>query len=205
MDFILLDFKISFMIILLLLFLFVIASSSRFDKHEFAVIGYLPEYRLANFDYDGVLTDCKVYIINNDFARTANVRDGYAMQLAIKKGYRVAIISGGKSDGMELRMNALNVTDVFLGISDKLTFYKKYLTDNSIDPQSVLYMGDDIPDYQVMLAAALPVCPADAAEEIKSISAYISHRTGGNGCARDVIEQVLKSRGDWFDGEAFHW
>jgi len=157
------------------------------------------------FDYDGVLTDCKVYLINNDFARTANVRDGYAMQLARKKGYRIAIISGGKSESMELRMNALNVSDVFLGVSDKLSFFRQYLKENNIPCENVLFMGDDIPDYQVMLEAGLPVCPADAVEEIKSVSAYISHKAGGEGCARDVIEQVLKAQGNWFDGEAFHW
>lgn len=157
------------------------------------------------FDYDGVLTDCKVYMINGDFTRTANVRDGYAMQLAVKKGFRLVIISGGKSESMAARMNALNVTEVFLGVSDKLTLFRSYLKEHGISPENVLFMGDDIPDYQIMKEAGLAVCPSDAVEEIKSVSAYISHKAGGDGCARDIIEQVLKSQGKWFDHDAFHW
>lgn len=157
------------------------------------------------FDYDGVMTDGKVYLLNNDMARTANVRDGYAIQLAQKKGFRIAVISGGRSEMMTTRMNSLNVTDVFLGVSDKLTEFNNYLVKENIKKEDILFMGDDIPDYPIMLEAGVPTCPADAAEEIKKVSVYISDKNGGEGCVRDVIEQVLKAQHKWFDGEAFHW
>ena len=133
------------------------------------------------FDYDGVLTDGKVILLNDDEGlRTAHVKDGYAMQYAIKKGYRVAIISGGRSEAINRRFKVLDVHDVF--------------------------MGDDIPDYPLMKQAGIATCPANASEEIKSVAAYISSLNGGDGCVRDVIEQVLKVQGKWFDKQtAFLW
>jgi len=158
------------------------------------------------FDYDGVLTDGTVILMNNgDALRTANVKDGYALQLAVKKGYRIAIISGAYSESMLRRFEALNVKDVFLKVDNKLETYNKYLAANNIENQHVLYMGDDIPDYEVMKIAGVPTCPADASEEIKAIAKYISHQKGGNGCARDVIEQVMKIQGKWMNDGAFHW
>ena len=150
------------------------------------------------FDYDGVLTDGKVFVINNhEQLRSSNVKDGYALQYAVKKGYRVAVISGGKSKTMTKRMNTLGITDVFLGIDNKIETFKKYLLENNLKPNEVLYMGDDIPDLHALQIAGLACCPVDAAAEIRSVSQYISHLKGGEGCARDVIEKVMKLQGNW--------
>jgi len=158
------------------------------------------------FDYDGVLTDGTVILMNNgDALRTANVKDGYALQLAVKKGYRVAIISGAYSESMLRRFEALNVKDVFLKVEKKIDVFNDYLEKNKLSPDEVLYMGDDIPDFEIMKMVGLPVCPADASEEIKAVSRYISHQKGGHGCARDVIEQVMKIQGKWMNDGAFHW
>jgi 3-deoxy-D-manno-octulosonate 8-phosphate phosphatase (KDO 8-P phosphatase) len=166
----------------------------------------LREVNTFIFDYDGVLTDGTVILMNDgDALRTANVKDGYALQLAVKKNYRVVIISGGFSDSIAKRFEGLNVKDVFLGVDKKINVYEAYLKQHNIEPQHVLYMGDDIPDYEVMLKAGVPSCPADAAMEIKSISKYISHFDGGKGCVRDVIEQVLKIQGKWMNDDAYHW
>jgi len=158
------------------------------------------------FDYDGVLTNGVVLITNTgDQLRTGHVKDGYALQLAIKSGYRIAVISGGYSESMRHRCNALNLTDVFLGVENKAEIFEEYIRKNNLSVDEVLYMGDDIPDYEVMKMVGMPVCPADAAEEIKSISKYISHFPGGAGCVRDIIEQVMKVQGKWMNGNAFHW
>lgn len=172
---------------------------SNYKEHLSAITTFL-------FDYDGVLTNGVVLITNSgDQLRTGHVKDGYALQLAIKNGYRVAVISGGYSESMRHRCNALNLTDVFLGVENKLEVFNEYLRKHNLTAGEVLYMGDDIPDYQVMKMVGMPVCPADAAEEIKSISKYISHFPGGEGCVRDVIEQVMKVQGKWMNGNAFHW
>lgn len=166
----------------------------------------LKEINTFIFDYDGVLTEGIVTITEEgEPLRTANVRDGYALQLAVKKGYRIAVISGGKSKSMYNRLNSLGIKDVFLGVEHKVTVFNKYLSDNNIGRDEVVYMGDDIPDYEVMKLANLAVCPADAAEEIKAISDYISHYNGGRGCVRDIIEQVLKLQQNWMDNDAFKW
>lgn len=158
------------------------------------------------FDYDGVLTDGTVILMNDgDALRTANVKDGYALQLAVKKGYRVAIISGGYSPSMVHRFKALKIEDVFLGVENKIEVFKQYLEKQDIKPAEVLFMGDDIPDFEVMQHAGVPTCPADASEEIKRLARYISHRNGGHGCVRDVIEQVMKIQGKWMSDGAFHW
>ncbi|MCC7317665.1 MAG: HAD-IIIA family hydrolase [Bacteroidales bacterium] len=158
------------------------------------------------FDYDGVMTD-GVIVINNDGEplRTANVKDGYALQLLRKLGYNVAIISGGYSPSMKKRFESLDITDVFLGVSNKLEVFEQYLADKNISAEEVLYMGDDIPDYLSMEKAGVATCPSDASEEIKRISVYISHYRGGHGCVRDVIEQVLKVQGKWMNAIAHHW
>ena len=158
------------------------------------------------FDYDGVMTDGKVVMLNNgDALRTGNVRDGYAIQYAVKKGLRVVILSGGISDAIPKRFDILSVQDIFMGVKDKLKLFNEYLEKNNIDRNEVLYMGDDIPDYPVMKNCGLAVCPANAAEEIKNISAYISFFKGGEGCVRDIIEQVLKVQGKWFNDDSFVW
>lgn len=158
------------------------------------------------FDFDGVLSDGKVLVMpDGEQLRMSNVRDGYAIQLAIKKGLNIAIISGGRSVSMQKRFEALNVVDVFLGVDNKFNKFEEYLKSKNVTTDEVLYMGDDIPDYHVMKASALATCPADAAEEIKAIAHYISKYNGGEGCVRDIIEQVLKVKGLWFDEEAFIW
>lgn len=158
------------------------------------------------FDVDGVLTDGSVTLMpDGEQVRKMNIKDGYALQLAIKQGYRVAIISGGKSEAIRTRMNGLGITDVFLGVSNKLEKLDDYLmaTDSSIN--QVLYMGDDLPDYEVMYKVGVAVCPRDAAPEIISLCSYVSHFKGGEGCVRDVIEQTMRLHSKWFDKNGFVW
>ncbi len=158
------------------------------------------------FDFDGVLTDGKVIVVNeNEQLRSANVKDGYALQYAVKKGYRICVISGGKSVSMSYRLANLGIKDFFLGVEKKYEVFYKYLTDNKLDKTEVLYMGDDIPDYEIMKEVGLACCPADAAIEIKSIADYISDLKGGEGCVRDIIEQVMRLHDNWFSDDAFHW
>ena len=158
------------------------------------------------FDYDGVLTEGTIIMTEQGEAlRISNIKDGYALQLAVKMRYRIAIISGARSKSMEHRLKALQITDVFLGVGNKLETFHTYLRNNSIDPSEVLFMGDDIPDYQIMREVGMPTCPADAAEEIKKMARYISHVPGGKGCVRDVIEQVMKVQGKWMTDDAFFW
>jgi len=158
------------------------------------------------FDYDGVLTDGTVVLTSSgDALRTANVKDGYAMQLAVKKNYRIAIISGGYSESMLRRFESLNIKDVFLSVDKKIDVYNQYLETHHLQHENVLFMGDDIPDYEIMLKAGVPTCPSDAAEEIKRAATYISHQAGGRGCVRDIIEQVLKVQEKWMNDDAYHW
>jgi 3-deoxy-D-manno-octulosonate 8-phosphate phosphatase (KDO 8-P phosphatase) len=158
------------------------------------------------FDYDGVLSDGTVVLqTNGDALRTANVRDGFALNLAVRLGYRVVIISGGNSESMRRRFESLNIKDFFLGVPNKLEVFEKFILEYNIPLESVLYMGDDLPDFKSMQKAGLPCCPSDAAPEIKSISAYISGLPGGKGCVRDVIEQTLKIQGKWMTDEGFTW
>ncbi len=158
------------------------------------------------FDYDGVMTDGKLMLQHDGQPlRTANVKDGYALQLAVRLGFRVVIISGGISKSVENRFESLKVKDVFLGVSNKFEVFEKFVKDNELNPENIVYMGDDIPDFKVMKRVGVPVCPSDAVEEIKDISIYISDKTGGHGCVRDIIEQVLKVQGKWMTDEAFMW
>jgi 3-deoxy-D-manno-octulosonate 8-phosphate phosphatase (KDO 8-P phosphatase) len=158
----------------------------------------LPEITTLIFDVDGVFTDNKIYLINSgEMARTSNVRDGYAVQLAIKKGLRIAIITGGRSVLVKERFEMLGVKDVFIGVADKIKVLNEYCNKHSIKKSEILYMGDDIPDYEVMKEVGVAACPQDAVPEIKSVSNYISHIKGGDGCVRDVIEQVMKVKNIW--------
>lgn len=158
------------------------------------------------FDVDGVLSDGSVLIFNSgEQVRNMSVRDGFALQLAVKKGYRVCIISGGTSEGVVKRLNLLGIEDVFMGISNKESTFKAYCEKHELDWQEVLYMGDDLPDYNVMKMVGVSTCPNNAAEEIKAISKYVSVKDGGKGCARDVIEQTLKLKGDWFNKDSLDW
>jgi 3-deoxy-D-manno-octulosonate 8-phosphate phosphatase (KDO 8-P phosphatase) len=158
------------------------------------------------FDVDGVLTDGSVFVAENGIqGRSFNIKDGYALQLAIKCGYNVCTVSGSRSKSALHRLNSLGIKDVYMGIHTKVEKVKLYFEEKHISPEKVIYMGDDIPDLEAMKLAGLPVCPADAAEEIKAISKYISPIAGGRGCARDVIEKVLKIQGKWLNEGAYIW
>ena len=151
-------------------------------------------------DVDGVLTDSSVHVTSTgEMLRTMNIRDGYAMKAAVDGGYRVCVISGGTNEGVRIRLQNLGITDVHLGAGDKVTVLEALLEKYNLDRENVLYMGDDIPDYHVMKRVGLPVCPQDAAPEIKGLSRYVSHREGGRGAVRDVIEQVMKVQGKWME------
>ncbi len=166
----------------------------------------LTKIRAFVFDVDGVLSRDVVSLHpNGDPMRTVNIKDGYAMQLAVKLGYQVAIITGGYTDSVRIRFERLGVQHIYMRSAVKINDYQNFLNKTGLKPEEVMYAGDDIPDYEVMRLAGLPVAPADAAPEIKSIAKYISHKNGGDGIARDVIEQTLKAQGRWMQGEAFGW
>lgn len=150
------------------------------------------------FDVDGVLTDGTITVTTDgEMLRTMNIKDGFALKTAIDAGYNMCIISGGSNEGVRKRLAGLGIKDIYLGAHNKIEQLDAYLNKNNIKKSQVLYMGDDIPDYPVMILAGLPCCPQDAVPEIKAISKYISHKNGGKGAVRDVIEQVLKMHGKW--------
>ena len=150
------------------------------------------------FDVDGVLTDSSVHVTESgEMLRIMNIRDGFAMKAAIESGYHVCIISGGNNKGVRIRLRNLGITDIHLASPDKVATFKEYAELYNIKPEQVLYMGDDIPDFHVMQLVGLPTCPQDAVAEIKAISKYISHKNGGKGAVREVIEQVMKVQGKW--------
>ena len=150
------------------------------------------------FDIDGVLAiDTMIVMPDGELIRSMNSKDGYAMQLAIKKGYNIIIITGGNSEAVKQRLIKLGVKDVFLGVHNKEKLLQEYAEQQNLLLSQMLYMGDDIPDYMAMQLVSLPCCPADAVPEIKQICKYISPFTGGYGCGRDVIEKVLKLNGHW--------
>ncbi len=160
----------------------------------------LHEIRAFVFDVDGVLTDGTVHVTESgEQLRSFNIKDGYALQLAVKRGYPVAVISGARSEGVRLRLRGLGITHIYLAIENKTETFQAFIREHELHPDQIVYMGDDIPDLPVMKLAGLPVCPADAADDIKAISGYISPRSGGQGCARDIIEKVLKVQNRWFD------
>jgi 3-deoxy-D-manno-octulosonate 8-phosphate phosphatase (KDO 8-P phosphatase) len=150
------------------------------------------------FDVDGVFTDSTILITTKgELLRKMSVRDGYAVKTALNQGYRICIISGGTNEGVRERMQALGVTDIFLGAAYKEESLREYLMDYDIKPEEVLYMGDEIPDIPAMQMSGMIACPQNAVAEVKRISHYISHLAGGEGCVREIIEQVLKVRGHW--------
>ncbi len=150
------------------------------------------------FDIDGVLTDGTLLVLPGGvMARRMNIKDGYALQLAVKKGYQVAVISGGNSPEAKERLEKLGVTDIWMQTADKVSALQQLLQKYSLQKEAVLYMGDDLPDLAVMRLSGLPCCPADAARDIKEIAHYISPLKGGEGCVRDVIEKVMRLRGNW--------
>lgn len=158
------------------------------------------------FDVDGVFTDGQVYLFpGTDFIRAMNIKDGFAVQHAVKMEYPIAIISGGSSEEVRKRFVNLGVTDIYLKSYNKWDNYQDFKYKYGLEDENVLYMGDDIPDYPVMEKVGTATCPADACSEIKEISDYISDKNGGQGCVRDVIEQVLRLHDKWINEKAFEW
>ena len=159
------------------------------------------------FDVDGVLScETTAMTASGEPMRTVNVKDGYAIQLAAKLGLRIVIMTGARSETVRMRYGMLGVEDIYTGCSVKIDTYRQFMKQYGYRDEEILFMGDDIPDYEVMTAVGCPVCPKDACPEIKNVSVYVSHRDGGKGCARDVIEQVLRAQGKWMtDGKAFGW
>lgn len=167
----------------------------------------LKKIRAIIFDVDGVLSAETIPLhLSGEPMRTVNIKDGYAIQLAVKQGLRIVILTGGTTQSVQIRYERLGVTDIFMGCSVKIKVYNDFLAKYDLKDEDILYMGDDIPDYEVMSRCGCPCCPADACPDIKSISKYISDHRGGYGCARDVIEQVLRAQGKWLDcAVAFGW
>jgi 3-deoxy-D-manno-octulosonate 8-phosphate phosphatase (KDO 8-P phosphatase) len=162
------------------------------------VLEHFQDINTFVFDVDGVLTDGSVLLLENGLqARTMNVKDGLALQMALKNGYNVIIISGGASQPVIQRLQYLGITEINLGLKDKLKFLEAYVEQNNQKWTQILFMGDDLPDVPVLEKVGLPCCPADAVIEVRKISKYISPINGGNGCVRDVIEKVLKLNDHW--------
>lgn len=162
------------------------------------VLALFKNIKLFVLDVDGVLTDGSLILLDNgEMARRMNIKDGYALQLAIKKGYNILIISGGASDAVKIRLEKLGIQNIHLAVKNKKAILQQFITDNKYTTEQVLYMGDDIPDVQPMQLVGLACAPADAVQEVKAIAHYISPIKGGEGCVRDVIEKVLKLNNDW--------
>ncbi len=158
------------------------------------------------FDVDGVLSKHTMPLGPDGFPmRTINIKDGYALQLAVKKGYPIAIVTGGNSVAVKKRFTGLGIKEVYLNSFEKINDFRDFVSKYRLDPETVLYMGDDLPDYEILKMVGFPTCPADAVVEIKQLSKYISNINGGEGCVRDIIEQVLRLHNKWMDGDAFRW
>lgn len=167
----------------------------------------LRKIRTIIFDVDGVLS-CETIPMSSEGEplRTANIKDGYAIQLAQKMGLRIAIMTGGRTQAVKVRYEILGLEDVYMGCSRKIETYEAYIAKYGYADDEVIFVGDDIPDYEVLSRVGCPCCPKDAAPEIQNISLYISHRNGGEGCGRDIVEQVLRAQGKWMsDSNAFGW
>ncbi len=163
---------------------------------------HLDDIRAFVFDVDGVFTNCQVMItLEGDFLRTFNMKDGLAVVRAVEKKYPIAIISAGGGEQVEKRMKMLGVTHIYLKQHDKLETLKKFSEEVGIPLSQMSYMGDDYPDLKALKSVRLGVAPSDAIDDIKSVAAYTSAFKGGEGCVRDIIEQVLRARGDWFSVE----
>ena len=150
------------------------------------------------FDVDGVMTDGGIIpTLDGDFIRRYNAKDGDALGYAVKMGYTVCIITGGRGKTLENRLRMLGINRYYTDCMDKITAMREYFADEGIDPAHAIYMGDDIPDLECMREVGIPVCPADAAAEVIEASRYVSEFRGGEGAVRDIVEQVLRARGDW--------
>mgnify|MGYP002601450773 FL=1 len=167
----------------------------------------LSKIKAIVFDVDGVLATSTIPLGDNGVPRrTVNTKDGFAMQLAVKRGLKLAIITGAVSPGITERFEGLGVTEVFTGVGMKLPVFKEWIERNGLSPEEVIYVGDDIPDYECMLYAGLAVAPVDAAVDILEIAGYVSPVTGGHGVARDILEEVMRAKGIWaLSDKAFGW
>ena len=167
----------------------------------------LQKIRAIIFDIDGVLSSETITLSDEGTPlRTVNIKDGYAIQLAVKLGLRIVIITGAKVESVRVRYEGLGVEDIYIGCSVKIKTYDAFLAKYGLTDEQVMYMGDDIPDLEIMRRVGCPVCPKDACSEIKSVSLYVSDCIGGHGCGRDVIEQVLRAQGKWvMNAKAFGW
>ena len=166
----------------------------------------LTKIKALAFDVDGVLSSDVIPLHpNGEPMRTVSVKDGYALQLAVKQGLHIAIITGGKTEAVHKRFAGLGIRDIYMGSAEKINDYRDFRDKHELKDEEILYMGDDIPDVEIMNTCGLPCCPKDAVPDIKKASLYISHCDGGYGCGRDVIEQVLKVQGKWMVGDAFGW
>ena len=158
------------------------------------------------FDVDGVFTDGTVFLLPGDeFMRSVNIKDGYAIQHAVKTGYPIGIITGGRSEAVRERFQNLGVTDIYMGTSYKWDIYEDFRIKYGLEHEEILYMGDDLPDYEIMKKVGVPTCPSDAAHEIKDISVYVSQYGGGKGCVRDIVQQVLQLQDKWINDNTFKW
>lgn len=167
----------------------------------------LSQVKALVFDVDGVLSHATIPLYpDGEPMRMVNIKDGYAIQHAIKKGLHIAIITGGNSPAVRLRFERLGVKDIYMSSKTKMEDLNHFLEKYQLDKEHVIYMGDDIPDFHVMNYVGIPVCPSDATPDIKGIAVYVSPFAGGEGCARDILEQVMKAQGKWMDDElAFGW
>ncbi len=149
-------------------------------------------------DIDGVLTDGMLHVQEDgELLRRMNIKDGYALQLAVRKGYKVWVISGGKTNAVKNRLDKLGVKEVYIDVKDKVALLSQKITDAAVSKNELLYMGDDMPDIAAMQLCGLKTAPADAVSDVRNIADYISPFNGGAGCVRDVIEKVMKINGHW--------
>lgn len=166
----------------------------------------LDKIKAIIFDIDGVLSlDTTPLNEEGDPVRTANVKDGYALRNALNMGYHIAIITGGAIERVRLRYEKLGVQLIYMGVRDKVKCLNDFIQKTGVKAEEILYMGDDLVDYQVMSMIGIPTCPSDAVQEIKEISLYISDKKGGEGCARDVIEQVMRAQNTWINEKSYYW
>ncbi len=158
------------------------------------------------FDFDGVIADGSVLLTaDGEYLRKIDSKDSYAIQHAVRSGYRVAIITGGSSTFIKSSMESLGVKHVFLKSSDKLEVYENFLLMENISPNEVLYMGDDLPDYPVLMSVAAKTCPHDAVHEVREICNYVANAIGGKGAVREVIEQVMRTQDKWINDKTYSW
>ena len=167
----------------------------------------LQKIRAVIFDVDGVLSAETITLAaNGEPLRTVNIKDGYAIQLAVKMGLRIVILTGGTTEAVRLRYERLGVTDIYMGCAVKIETYEMFKQQYGLSDEEIVYMGDDVPDLEIMRRVGCPVCPKDACSDVKDISLYVSQLRGGYGCGRDVIEQILRAQGKWMaDAKAFGW